>query len=587
MNTQHAWRYILVGAAISILPILIVFRLISVQTNPKEVSNFNDQSKLYEGEYHTFYPARGQIYDRWGNLLAGNKTVYQIGIELQEVENPQTIALTLNVVLGLDYSKVLAAASMPPSNDAVFAVVADFVTPDKVEHLNQLAQQIIDTYKGSHDKNAPSLSGLKTVPHLMRSYPEKDVASNLLGFVSRDNKGYFGVEEKYNELLAGKPKTVWMPLDPNRVSELPNIPDGASLVLTLDRAIQAEMEKILDKAIQNSGSQSGTIVVMDPKTGEILALATTPRIDLNDFSSYFDTFNSNTPFDRGVSQAYEPGSVYKVLTMATALDTGAVKPQTTFLDKGVFEIGGTLIYNWNGGAWGPQDMTGCLEHSLNVCLAWIATQTGAKNFYPYMQTFGIGHLTGVDLAGEVPGRLKIPGDADWYDADLGTNAFGQGVSATPLQMAAGISAIANNGKMMAPHIVRSMINKGYQYDMDQRVIALPIKSETARTLTEMLANSLEKESSDALVPGYRVAGKTGTAEIPTPMGYTSNLTNASFVGWGPVDDPRFLVYIWLEKPTSSIWGSEVASPVFSQVVQRLVVLMNIPPDDIRHQLRGQ
>jgi cell division protein FtsI/penicillin-binding protein 2 len=587
MNTEYTRRYFLVGIALSILPLLIIFKLIGVQTNPQQVSAFTDQSKLYEGEYHTFYPARGQIYDRWGNLLAGNKTVYQIGIELKDVRNPQTIALTLNVVLGLDYSKVLAAASMPPSNDAVYAVVTDFVSPDKVEHLNQLAQQIIDTYSSSHDKNPPSLSGLKTVPHLMRSYPEKDVASNLLGFVSQDNKGYFGVEEKYNELLAGKPKTVWMPLDPNRVSELPNIPDGANLVLTLDRAIQAEMERILDKAIQTSGSKSGTIVIEDPKTGEILALATTPRIDLNYFSSYFDTFNNNTPFDRGVSQAYEPGSVYKVLTMATALDTGAVKPQTSFLDKGVFEIGGTYIYNWNGGAWGPQNMTGCLEHSLNVCLAWIATQTGAKNFYQYMQNFGIGHLTGIDLAGEVPGRLKIPGDADWYDADLGTNSFGQGVSATPLQMAAAISAVANDGKMMAPHIVRSMVNKGYQYDMDQRVIGMPIKPETAHTLSEMLAQSLEKESSDALVPGYRVAGKTGTAEIPTPMGYTSNATNASFVGWGPVDDPRFLVYIWLEKPTTSPWGSVVAAPVFSEVVQRLVVLMNIPPDDVRHQLLGQ
>jgi cell division protein FtsI/penicillin-binding protein 2 len=587
MNTNYTRRYFFVGIALSILPLLIAFRLISVQTNPQEVSAFTDQSKLYEGEYHTYYPARGQIYDRWGNLLAGNKTVYQIGIELQEVKNPQTIALTLNVVLGLDYSKVLAAASMPPSKDAVYAVVTDFISPDKVEHLNQLAQQILDTYQGNHDKNPPSLSGLKMVPHLMRSYPEKDVASNILGFVSQDNKGYFGVEEKYNELLAGKPKTVWMPLDPNRVSELPNIPDGADLVLTIDRAIQAEMEKILDKAIQTSGSSSGTIVVEDPKTGEILALATTPRIDLNNFSTYFDTFNSNTPFDRGVSQAYEPGSVYKVLTMATALDTGAVKPQTPFLDKGVFEIGGTYIYNWNGGAWGPQDMIGCLEHSLNVCLAWVATQTGAKNFYQYMQNFGIGHLTGVDLAGEIPGRLKIPGDADWYDADLGTNAFGQGVSATPLQMAAAISAVANDGKMMAPHIVRSMINKGYQYDMDQRVIGMPIKAATAHTLTEMLAQSLEIEGSDALVPGYRVAGKTGTAEIPTPMGYTSNATNASFVGWGPVDDPRFLVYIWLEKPTTSIWGSVVAAPVFSEVVQRLVVLMNIPPDDIRHQLHGQ
>jgi cell division protein FtsI/penicillin-binding protein 2 len=232
-------------------------------------------------------------------------------------------------------------------------------------------------------------------------------------------------------------------------------------------------------------------------------------------------------------------------------------------------------------------MLGCMQHSLNVCLAWVATQLGAKDFYRYMQAFGIGHQMGIDLAGEASGRLKIPGDGDWYDADLGTNAFGQGVSATPLQMAAAISAVANDGKIMAPHVVRSIVNKGYQQDIEQRVIATPIKPETAHTLSEMLAVSLETESSDALVPGYRVAGKTGTAEIPTPYGYTTNETNASFVGWGPVDDPQFLVYVWLERPSTSPWGSIVAAPVFRQVVEDLVVLMNLPPDDVRHSLRSQ
>jgi cell division protein FtsI/penicillin-binding protein 2 len=204
-----------------------------------------------------------------------------------------------------------------------------------------------------------------------------------------------------------------------------------------------------------------------------------------------------------------------------------------------------------------------------------------------MQAFGIGHLTGIDMAGEVPGRLKVPGDGDWYDADLGTNAFGQGVSATPIQMASAIASVADDGKLMAPHIVRSMVNKGYQYDLEQRVVGTPISVHTAQTLSEMLARSLETESSDALVTGYRVAGKTGTAEIPTPYGYTSNQTNASFVGWGPVDDPQFLVYVWLEKPKTSIWGSVVAAPVFRQVVESLVVLMDLPPDDVRHQLHGQ
>jgi cell division protein FtsI/penicillin-binding protein 2 len=270
--------------------------------------------------------------------------------------------------------------------------------------------------------------------------------------------------------------------------------------------------------------------------------------------------------------------------MASALDKGAVKPDTTFIDTGVIEVGGAYIYNWNSGAWGPQDMQGCMQHSLNVCLAWVATQLGAKDFYSYMRGFGIGHLTGVDMAGENPGRLKIPGDADWYDADLGTNAFGQGVSATPLQMATAISAVANEGKMMAPHIVRSIIENGEQFNNEPRLLGMPIKKETAQTLTEMLSRSLEEEASDALVEGYKIAGKTGTAEIPTPYGYSSSATNASFVGWGPVDDPQFLVYVWLEKPTSSPWGSIVASPVFRQVVERLVVLMDIPPDRIRKAL---
>jgi cell division protein FtsI/penicillin-binding protein 2 len=417
------------------------------------------------------------------------------------------------------------------------------------------------------------------------------LAANVLGFVGKDDegniRGYFGVESKYNDLLAGQPQVVRVPTDPNRVAELPDVPDGASVVLTIDRDIQSSMEDLVDKTLENSGADSVTIVVEDPKTGDILAMATTPRLNLNEYWNYGKIFKGETPFNRAISQAYEPGSVYKVLTMAAGLDSKSVKPETTFVDTGVFEIGGTYIYNWNSGAWGPQDMQGCMQHSLNVCLAWIASQIGPKNFYEYMDAFGIGHQTGIEMAGEASGRLKIPGDEDWYDADLGTNAFGQGVSATPLQMVAAISAIANDGKMMAPRIVRSIVKDGHQYDTEVRMVGMPISAETAYTETEMLARSLELEASDALIDGYRVAGKTGTAEIPTPYGYTSNVTNASFVGWGPLPESRFVVYIWLEKPTTSIWGSEVAAPVFAEAVQRLVVLMDIPPDDVRNALFSQ
>ena len=318
-----------------------------------------------------------------------------------------------------------------------------------------------------------------------------------------------------------------------------------------------------------------------------MALATTSRLNLNEYWRYNEFFSNETPFDSGTSRIYEPGSVYKVFTMSSALDSGKVTPDTVFVDTGVIEVGGTYIYNWNSGAWGPQDMRGCMAHSLNVCLAWVATQMGPSLFYEYMAKFGIGHLTGVDLANEVPGRLKMPGDSDWYAADLGTNAFGQGVAVTPVQIASAITALANGGKIVAPHAVRSIVNEGYQHDIEQRVVSQPISPETAETITEMLARSLETESSDALVDGYRLAGKTGTAEIPTPFGYTSNVTNASFVGWGPVDDPQFLIYVWLEKPLSSPWGSVVAAPVFKEAVEELVVLIDLPPDDVRRQLNAE
>jgi cell division protein FtsI/penicillin-binding protein 2 len=259
-----------------------------------------------------------------------------------------------------------------------------------------------------------------------------------------------------------------------------------------------------------------------------------------------------------------------------------------FLDTGVITVGGVNIHNWDGGAWGYQDMTGCLGHSLNVCLAWVATEMGNESFYDYMQRFGIGHPTGIDLAGEVTGRLKLPGDSDWYPIDLATNAFGQGVSVTPMQMVMAASALANNGQMVHPRVLYATIQNGRQHNVATQIVGNPITAETANTLSEMLAVALETEASRGIVPGYRVAGKTGTAQVPTPYGYYDDeLTNGSFIGWGPLPDPQFLVYVWLEKPQSSPWGSVVAAPVFREVVEQLVVILGIPPDSVRSSLAGQ
>jgi len=572
----HAWRYLTSAAILATLGIAILVQIVRIQGSP-EVAGVIDQGNYV---WKDFYPPRGEIYDRNGNLLAGNKTVYEVGLDMTAKPDMQTVMLALQMS-GFDLNEVNYRISQVPN--AQYVVLDDFVSAEK-------ADQLMALQKVAHgDPTGKNLDAIYFKAHYGRSYPENDLASNLLGFVTEDNHGYMGVEEKYDNILAGIPVRIAVPADPRRATEYPTIPPGQTIILTIDREIQASVENILDQALKNTGAISGTIIVMDPTTGEILAMSSTPRLNLNDYQSIKTVFPGETPFNRAISQAYEPGSVSKILTMAGALDSGVVKQDTiTFVPESIV-VGGFKIYNWDGGAWGYQDMTGCLANSLNVCLAWISDkEMGSASFYSYMQRFGLGHATGIDLAGEASGRLKLPGDSDWTPVELGTNAFGQGVSVTPIQMVMAASALANNGQMVYPHVLYAQIQDGKQSNTKTQIVGTPISATTAHTISDMLANALETESSTALVPGYRIAGKTGTAQIPLPSGgYDQNNVNTSFIGWGPVDDPRFLVYIWLEKPQTNKAASVVVAPIFKQVVEKLVVLLNIPPDAIRLQMIGR
>lgn len=572
----HAWRYFTSAAILATMGIAILVQIVRIQGSP-EVAGVIDQGNYV---WKDFYPPRGEIYDRNGNLLAGNKTVYEVGLDMTAKPDMQTVMLALQMS-GFDLNEVNYRISQVPN--AQYVVLDDFVSAEK-------ADQLMALQKVAHgDPTGKNLDAIYFKAHYGRSYPENDLASNLLGFVTEDNHGYMGVEEKYDNILAGIPVRIAVPADPRRATEYPTIPPGQTIILTIDREIQASVENILDQALKNTGAISGTIIVMDPTTGEILAMSSTPRLNLNDYQSISTVFPGETPFNRAISQAYEPGSVSKILTMAGALDSGVVKQDTiTFVPESIV-VGGFKIYNWDGGAWGYQDMTGCLANSLNVCLAWISDkEMGSASFYSYMQRFGLGHATGIDLAGEASGRLKLPGDGDWTPVELGTNAFGQGVSVTPIQMVMAASALANNGQMVYPHVLYAQIQDGKQSNTKTQIVGTPISATTAHTISDMLANALETESSTALVPGYRIAGKTGTAQIPLPSGgYDQNNVNTSFIGWGPVDDPRFLVYVWLEKPQTNRAASVVVAPIFKQVVEKLVILLNIPPDAIRLQMIGR
>ncbi|MCW5876647.1 MAG: penicillin-binding protein 2 [Anaerolineales bacterium] len=588
MPREHSWRYFFSAAVFALVGMLIFWRAYSLQTGA-QAEAFLDQSEFFSRLRKTIYPPRGEIYDRNGNLLAGNRTVYEVGVHLPSLRGdaPKAIALALSGMVGADYNRVLDLIEYGQQQGLVYVVLSNYVLPEKVNLLRSYNADLPPA-EGLSCSNDPALIALECRAHLARSYPERDLASNILGFVNHDNFGNFGVEQQYQDLLAGVPENIWTPTDPNQAQALPTIPGGASLVLTIDREIQAMVEDVLDEHLLISGADSATAIVMDPRNGEILAMTSTPRLDLNNYQTYTEIFDSNRPFNRAVGEVYEPGSIFKVITIAAAFDMGKVTPETEYTDLGVFSHGGITVRNWNNAAWGEQTILGCMQHSLNVCLADVAVNdVGPEKFYEYVQAFGFGRPTGVDMANEQYGWLRLPSHSNWYPADLVTNSFGQGLSITPMQMVMSVSAFINEGKMVIPHIVKAVVQDGSQYSLSPQYAGAPISAETARTMTQLLADSLEFESSRALVTGYRLAGKTGTAQIPTPNGtYDPNQTNTSFIGWGPVDDPRFIVFVWLERPETSIWASEVAAPVFADIVERLVVLMNIPPDAQRLAARG-
>ncbi len=565
-------RLRLVLLAFAALAVVVVGQLVRVDFGGTNVTYFRKLSSQVTQRTMNFAPTRGRIYDRWGEPLATNDVEYELGLDPPYVVSSKDVELTLNTVAGIPTLEVEAA--LKSSKPYVLL-------------KRPISAAVGDKLKGLLQNGPVNIKGvdLNPIPH--RIYPGGSLAAQVLGFVAYNNDGqqvgYFGVEGFYNDVLAGRSVQAIEPLVPFQASLDPSPDQGADLYLTIDRNIQFLTELTLADGLKQYGASGGSIIVMNPRNGEILGMASSPTFDPNNYVSD----PPSNPANPAVSGQYEPGSTFKVLTMGGALDGGTVTPQTPFVDTGSVEVGGITINNWNLGAWGPVDMLGCMQHSLNVCLASVATWMGPNNFYNYMQAFGIGHLTNVDLAAETPGRLKRPGDPDWFDSDLGTNAFGQGVAVSPLQLITAASAIANGGAMMQPHILERVQRGAGVHVTQQQVLGRPIKPATAAVENEMLARSLELgEGSQALVDGYRISGKTGTAQIPTPSGYDPEATIASFIGWGPVDDPQFIVLVKLDKPTASIWGSETAAPLFKQLVTRLVVLMQIPPDNVRHALQA-
>lgn len=506
---------------------------------------------------------RGDVRDRTGHLLATDLIRYDISASPKIVTDPKNMAKKLAPVLDMPENELLKRLS----SDKLWVPLKNSVSQEAGEEI--LSWDHV---------------GLQADPRPERVYPEGALGAHFLGFVNSNGNGFYGVEGYYDNVLKGKPglqageRSPFGELIPLGVSHFIPPQNGGTISLTIDRSVQRLVEQELVKAVNQYQAQGGTVVIMQPKTGAILAMASYPNYDPNNYAQVKNPYLFLNP---SVSEQYEPGSVFKIITMAAGLDAGEVGPEGTIYDGGSIEVGGRFIYNWDRQGHGQVDMTDVLAKSLNVGVAQIAVALGKDRFYTYVKRFGFGKLAEIDLGNEGPGTLKTPKDVSWHESDLGTNSFGQGIAVTPVQIAAAVSAVANEGLLMKPYIVQQIIDGEEMKEIKATVVRRAVSEETAEKLTTMLVEALERSESPALVPGYKVAGKTGTAEIPVPGGYHPTLTLTSFAGYLPADDPEVTILVIIDRPATSRWGAETAAPTFKRIAEQLVVLLNIPPDEVR------
>jgi cell division protein FtsI/penicillin-binding protein 2 len=432
-----------------------------------------------------------------------------------------------------------------------------------------------------HQIDAGALPGVTLQMQSWRAEPDGSLASQVLGFVRNGTDlGQYGVEAAADTTLAGTPGSLVAALNPDK-QPLANAPQqvipaiaGANLTLTIDANLQSMAERGLRDAVTQIGATGGTVIIEDPQTGEILAMANAPDFDPNTYGSAPLAAFQNP----AIASVYDPGSTMKAMTMAMGVDLGTITPDTAIIDPGTFTVGGQTIANWNHLAWGTETMTQVLQHSANVGAAWVAVnEVGQQRFAAYLRNFGFGSPTGVNLAGEVPG-LMPPQEksAQLAQLDLAENAFGESIGVTPLQMVMAYGVLANGGLLLRPQIIHS-IDNGQVTTTTPTIVRRVVNAQTAVTLTQMLVQSaLHSEAAMALIPGYAVAAKTGTS-TPDPQHPAD--TYASVIGYAPANQPRFVVLVKLDRPQSSIFGGIAAGPLWRSLVRELLAYDHIPPQE--------
>ncbi len=557
------WRLYFVFYIFVLMTGIIIWRLYSLQ-----VLHYKDfsqkaaaQVKTAEEITNDLQYVRGKIYfqTRDGSLIpvAVNKKFFEIYASPKEIKDVSLTAKALAEALNLNCENLVIKFSA--NKNSLYELVlkkADEQTADKIKKLN--------------------IKGIYIKEYIGRYYPYNDFASQLIGYVKDDIKdfhGQYGLEKFYDNYLSNETLSNNL-LDFLSLEKLTYKRENFDLIANIDFNIQKKSEELLKENVEKWQAKGGNIIIMEPKTGKVLTMANYPNFDPNKYYSYkIDNFiNPSTQL------IYEPGSVFKIITVAAGLDSKRITPRTQYYDTGAVIINGETIRNWDLKAHQNVDVYDIIANSLNTGAVYLEKLTGHDIFHQYVINFGFNEKTGIDLSNETKGNVNNL--KTFNDIYFATASFGQGISVTPIEMINSYAAIANNGLMMTPFIVDSTIDsRGNRNQILQPIIKRQvISSEAAQQLRMILVNSVEKNKV-AAIKGYQIAGKTGTAQVPDEKGrYLSNdRTIQSFIGYAPAEDPKFVVLIKLDEPHAPLAGATVVT-MFRELAQYLFDYYEIPPN---------
>ncbi len=498
--------------------------------------------------------ARGTIVDRNGEPLAIGEQTTTVYANPRQVDRPRDLTLAAGKALGVEPGVVYPQLV---DRSRGFVYVARKADPLRAEELEKLG-----------------FAGLGFYPEELRTYPQGPVAAQVLGFAGLDNKGLEGLERSLEKVLAGRPGSETIVKDPfgralDVVSTKQETP-GKNVRLTIDHQIQANAEAVLQETVRRWGARAASAIVMDPYTGAVLAMAVAPRFNAN----RFPTTRADRRRNRAVTDTYEPGSTFKLVTVAAALQEGIVSPTTSFRLAPTIKVSDRVIHESHSRGTQRLTVTQIVEQSSNIGTITMAQRLGEGRLSSWIDRFGFGASTGIDFPGESPG-FALPLN-EWSGSTIGTVPIGHGIAVTPIQMARAYSVIANGGVLVTPHLVDRVDGQAVAATKKRRVVS---RSVSRQMLTMLRGVVLEGTGTEAAIPGYTVAGKTGTAaKIESNGRYSTSRYVASFVGLVPATKPRLVIMVMVDEPRGNIYGGVVAAPAFREIARFNLQHLEVPPD---------